>query len=609
MFIEKRQSLFLIPIAIVAILFVFQKGINNPWNKPIAAEGIGYYSYLPALFIYHDRTFSFLDKTGPLYYADGRGTSKECLNHFDGISVDKYFIGSSVLMLPFFFIAHLSCFVFDFPPDGYSTPYQLLMVISAWFYLFVGCVLLEKILSVFSTHWKQNYFIIFVLVVGTNISYLATQEPTQTHIYLFALVNLFIFSALSFFKKTELHEWKKYYFLMVFSISLIAIIRPQDVLITMLLPFCAGETNVFVGKIKKLFAHPALLCKGIVLWAVIISLPLLGWYIQTNRFFLNPYEGEHYYWNNPHLAKQLISYQKGWLLYTPLAAFSFLGFLQLYRTSKLWFYNILIFLSGIAYVFSSWWCWHYTSSFSQRVYVDFYGVIAILILFLLKGVQSHTIYKYTILFIMCFFVLLNQVQSYQCVNGILPGLNTSAGTYWKNFLSLHKSASYDFPDGSIVWSKSHFTDMENIPANNGWQGGVFTKDEFYSSTTSCYVNTDNPYSVTLKTLIPKHDITQSFHIKMEAFIKSSTAIEGAVLVFEIHRDKKMLLYKSVELKNRIRAHKWEYAAWGMKLPADVEPTDSVTAYLWIGSSKEIIYIDDITLSFLSVTNEEDNLKM
>lgn len=596
----------LVPIAIIIILFTLFKGINNPWNKPIGGEGIGYYSYLPAFFIYQDVSFSFLDKTGPIYYADGRGTSEECLNKFDGIAVNKYFIGVSVLMLPFFLITHVCCFLFGFPMDGYSAPYQIFVAISAWFYLWIGCIFLQKILRSFSENIKQNYWIIFVLILGTNISHIAINEPFHSHIYLFAMVNLFIYSAIRFFADTL--KWKKAFYLMVFAVSMIAIIRPQDVLVILLLPFCAGNLPSLSTGLKKIFSNVGILVKGLLLWAFIICIPLIGWYLQTGHFFLNPYEGEHYYWASPQFVKQLFSYQKGWLLYTPLAAFSFLGFIHLYKKNKLQFYNLLLFFLIIIYCFSAWWSWHYASSFSQRVYVDFYGLVAILLVCLLNGIQHHQYLKIGSWILLFLFIPFNLIQNYQCLNGILPGLKTNKDIYWNKFLSFKKTAIYTFPADAILWSKNYKMDMENISPISDWKGGSMTNEQYYSGNKSCVVNASSPYSITLKVAPPIVDTTAQWHIKVEGIIKVLDDNTEAVLVLDLSRNGESLSYNSFSLRDNVRKDKWDQATFGIQLTPLTQQTDTVVAYLWNPNTTQTTYIDDFQITFLKIKKDFDVLK-
>lgn len=608
MFVHNKsvKYILLIPIGIIIILFSIFKGLNNPWNKPIGGDGFGYYSYLPALFIYQDASFSFLNKTAPLYYANGTGITDKFLNKFDGIEVNKYFVGVSVLMLPFFLMAHLYCFIFGFPMDGYSAPYQLSVAVSAWFYLWVGCIILNKILFVFNSNVKQNYWIILILILGTNISHIAVNEPYFSHIYLFTLVNLFIYSTISFFSNTV--KCQKRFYLMAFSISMIAIIRPQDTLVLLLLPFCASSFSSLSAGLKIILLNPKILFKGLLLSTVILSIPLIAWHLQTGHFFLNPYKGEHYYWANPQFVKQLISYQKGWLIYTPLVVFSFLGFINLYNINKVQFYNLAVFLLLIIYCFSAWWCWHYGSSFSQRVYIDFYGLIAVLLVCLIKGIQHQKILKAISWMLLFLFIPFNQIQSYQCWNGILPGLQTNSDIYWNKFLSFEKNAIYNFPSDAILWNKRYMMDMENTNTNSEWRGGSITNEQYYSGNKSCVVNVSNPFSISIKMAPPKFDTTAQWHIKIEGTVKILDDNTDAVMVIDLSKNEESFSYNSFALQDKVRKNKWEHAAFGIELTPVMQQADTVVAYLWNPNANQITYIDDFQMTFFKIKKDFDVLK-
>ena len=89
--------------------FFFTKDVTSKYDKVIMVDGLGYYAYLPATFIYHDYTFSFFnemhDKYDYVVFSDP--ATKQFTTEIDGISLDKYYQGVSLLWLPFFLLAHL----------------------------------------------------------------------------------------------------------------------------------------------------------------------------------------------------------------------------------------------------------------------------------------------------------------------------------------------------------------------------------------------------------------------------------------------------------------------------------------------------------------------
>lgn len=105
-------------IFFTSLFFTIYMNFNsNNCENVIRADGLGYYSYLPAIFIYNDYQFSFIDdikKTHPqINFGNG------FLNKTDEGNVNKYYIGLSILLLPFFLLAHFIASIFNLSPDGY----------------------------------------------------------------------------------------------------------------------------------------------------------------------------------------------------------------------------------------------------------------------------------------------------------------------------------------------------------------------------------------------------------------------------------------------------------------------------------------------------------
>ena len=124
-------------VLVYAVLFLLTKVPSNPWDRVIVSDGKGYYSYLPALFIYHDTDFGFIDKYESDYYPAGGQLYKDFRFDTGNGIVNKYFPGPAVLWLPFFTGAHAVATIFGVPTDGYSMPYQLAIAFAAFFYFWL----------------------------------------------------------------------------------------------------------------------------------------------------------------------------------------------------------------------------------------------------------------------------------------------------------------------------------------------------------------------------------------------------------------------------------------------------------------------------------------
>src|ERR1035437_167876 len=173
--------------------FFFTKDLTNKYDQVIMAEGLGYYAYLPATFIYNDHTFSFFNKVHPNYYYSGvaEPPTKEFIAEFDGIKLDKYYPGVSLLWLPFFLLAHLIALLFHLPADGYSPIYQYAIGIAGIFYTYLGVRFTKKILTHYKISPSIQVLTLCTIVFGTNLLMYAAVWSSQTHGYSFFLIAVF----------------------------------------------------------------------------------------------------------------------------------------------------------------------------------------------------------------------------------------------------------------------------------------------------------------------------------------------------------------------------------------------------------------------------------
>ena len=115
-------------------LLAFLRPLDQPHYRIIVADGLGYYSYLPATFIYHDHDYQFqwFPEVYKKYYPSA---NEDPLNHFmvqyGSRKINLYYPGVALLQLPFFLTGHLVAYLTEQPMDGFSWPYQLFMALSA----------------------------------------------------------------------------------------------------------------------------------------------------------------------------------------------------------------------------------------------------------------------------------------------------------------------------------------------------------------------------------------------------------------------------------------------------------------------------------------------
>lgn len=135
-------------IAGVVLLSVYYFG--KPENR-LAADGKGYYDYLPSAFIRHDLIRCNKDSVSHPEIFRKLAESGVYVVVSPSARVDKYFCGTAVLMSPFFLVGK---FMSESVDDGYSEHYQNIIFISTLFYLLLSLIFFRKLLETYKiTRW------------------------------------------------------------------------------------------------------------------------------------------------------------------------------------------------------------------------------------------------------------------------------------------------------------------------------------------------------------------------------------------------------------------------------------------------------------------------
>lgn len=419
------------------------------WQSIVQSDGKGYYAYLPAIFIYHDLNFGFFEKIEMEYYSvntyyDYRGTH----NHQ---TIDKYYSGSAIAMLPFFLIAHGLSLVNEMPADGYSKIYPIFVNIAAIFYLFIGLVFLRRILKKFEASDWQTALILVAITFGTNLFYYSFSEPALSHIYSFAFINLFVYYFIKFKDEKRL----KWLLLTSASLGMIVLIRPVNILVVAALPFITGNLNDLKQIASFIFKKTKWLIASLVLFFTITFIQNILYKIECGDFFVDSYPGESFYWSHPQLFNILFSYKKGLFLYTPMFFISLAGFIYLFRNNKFRFYSLFIFLLVITYVFSSWWCWYYGGSFSGRPYVEYIFAFALLLLFSIKLLEKKSVLRKIYISMIVLLIAVCQLQTYQYRYYFIHWSNMDKEHYWRVFMRVDLIKKNENPNKDLLNSPQY----------------------------------------------------------------------------------------------------------------------------------------------------------
>ena len=434
---------FLIILIISLICASNVKWGGQRWKEIIAFDGKGYYAYLPAVFIYQDLQYTFLDSIEEKY--SGPNTHFEIRVVTPQGTIDKYFCGTAFAQLPFFIVAHLLTKLTGGITDGYSFIYQICINLAGIIYALIGLLFLKKILRKYSFSESIISIVIFAIFFGTQLFYYSIFDPSYSHVYSFAIITAFIF----FLKKYTDNQNGKDLILLGVLLAIIILIRPVNGLIIFIFPFLAGNRETTFRVIKNLLKYKTSFVIATALFILIISLQFLFYYLQTGKLFIDSYVVESFLWNRPEIINILFSYKKGLFIYTPLTLIAMAGLIPLYHKSHFSFWWFIIFFLTITYVFSCWWIWWYGGSFSARPYTEFLSLFAILLAFFLsKAIKMFN--QILIYSLIVFCIILCQVQIYQFRYYIIHWEKMDKEHYWRVFMRIDQIIKQENPNSDLL---------------------------------------------------------------------------------------------------------------------------------------------------------------
>lgn len=425
-------------VIILAGIFIVMTNFNH--HKWLRDDGViewdvkGYYSYLPATFIYKDLKLDFLDGNNELFQKMWPVRTDE------GDRVIVTSCGMSILYSPFFFIAHGLAHLTSYEADGYSMPYRFALAFSALFYFLLGMIFMRKILK---RYFSEVITVITMIAVaiGTNLFYYTTYEAPLTHGHSFGLIALFVWLSIRWHRSPKAGNTIGLGFLF----GLISLIRPTNILV--LLFFVLWDVKSFKELKERIlfFIRRYNLVLLMLLFFLIAWLPQFAyWKYITGHWIFYSYGAKDagFFFNNPQIFNILISYKKGWFVYTPVMAIAFVGIFFMIKRLPAAFWAVLVYMLAMIYVLSSWWCWWFGGGFGLRAFVETYAIMAIPLASLLDVAFRKKIIGISLTVIIAVLTAYNLFQIRQYRHGAIHFWWMNKEAYWANFLKLHPTEKY-----------------------------------------------------------------------------------------------------------------------------------------------------------------------
>lgn len=422
-----KKTIFIFFFLCVSLFYNTKRSARLDWDV------FGYYLYLPAKFIYDDirleKKDQWLSPTIEKYK-----TTDNLYQAYKGpkdVYVMKYTMGLAYVYAPFFFIANTLAPVMGYEQDGFSPPYQWLLLICSMLFSLIGIYYLFKILSIyFSDHIVLTC--IAIIVFGSNYFVMTAFDGLMPHNFVFAFFAIMLYQSIRWYEDQKL----KRIFIIGICIGIAVLIRPTSIVVAIVPALWSVSTFSDLRKRGALFlkhiSHLVIL-SGV---AFLVLLPqFIYWHAVTGEWLFYSYPDEKINLLTPHIINVVFSYKKGWLLYTPIMIFALLGFIDLFKRYRPFFFPVFIFFLVNAYIISCWDCWWYGGSFAQRPFVESYVFMAFpLAAFIEKILTKKVAIKVPVFLVFIFFIYLNLFQTKQALNGVLHTTLTTKEYYWRVFM-------------------------------------------------------------------------------------------------------------------------------------------------------------------------------
>ena len=557
----------------------------------------------------YDKTITTLLKTNPRTI-DARNDPYGIRLTEKGRRYIKYTLGVGVMETPFFLLGHIYAKLSSkYEANGWSLPYLLLVNLSTIIYLLIGFNLLIKILQ---KYFSQGVTILVVLGIAfaTNL-YFHAINLVMAHSFLFFLYCLLINQTISFHEKQRV---KKALGLGT-TVGLITLTRVPEV-VTVLIPLLWGVYNkeTLINRWKFLKDNYSLLLYAVVSFLLVFSIQFVYWYYVSGKLIFNPYQGENFNFFEPHILNGWFHFRSGWLIYTPIMAFSLIGWFFLRRYVPEAQFAIFVVVALVAYVHYSYYVWAYFPGLGSRPMIETYPLLAFgLAAFFAFCLKKKWLVWFPVTAVVL-FTMLNMFQTWQQNSGLIWTERGNYAFYLASFgmtrptlksLRAFDSGQVQPDSGKLRFVKNLITkDFESSPE-------LPVDSTVAHSGKYSLLETEN-FSA-WKSEIPLKDVQEGDWLRpgIFAFMKAEDQIwdrqNSPDLIVEIYDDKKNIIkWTSLKISPQLTKNGnysiwfigdpglWGEAAYFIKIPKNVNPNWTIKAYIWNQKNKKI-YLDDFRI--------------
>ncbi len=467
----KQRTLLLLIISVVYVsgYFALERWKMNLYY----GDSNGYYLHVVSFFINndvgdYDKTITELREINP-NSGDPREDKYGIRLTSKGRRYIKYTLGVPVMETPFFLLAHAYAkWSNKYDANGWTSPYLLIVSFSTVFYVLAGFWLLIPIVQRYFKKWAVVIGVL-TLAFATNLFFQATYI-TMSHSFLFFDYCLLLHLTIRFYDQPS--SWRALFIGMV--VGLIALTRVPEV-ISILIPVLWGVTNVdkFRARVTFFIQNYSYLLLAALGLLIGFSLQFCYWYYVSGALVFNPYDGEGFNFLKPQIWNGFFHFQNGWLIYTPVMAFSLIGLFFIKRYFPDIFLPILAFVGLHAFIHYSYYAWTFFPGLGQRPMVETYALLVFPLTAFFATVAKRKWLNGVAMVLLAFFTWLNLFQTWQMKEGIIWSERGNAAFYYETFgrLSSSKKALIAY-DTKIIQPDSSDLKLVNNLGNQTFEDSL-----------------------------------------------------------------------------------------------------------------------------------------
>lgn len=583
-------------IAIGLTIFMGLTRWQNLSEDPlIQTDGQGYHAYLPAVFIYHDLQFSFVDSVVPNYYPEGKRANFVVAS--EAGNVNKYFVGTAIVQAPFFLVGCAISWISGVPVDGYSWPFQFMSGIAAIVSLCLGVWFLGKLLLGLGFNRLVTNTTLVFIAFGTNLLYYTLYEPSMSHVYSFFTVSAFLFYG---WKALTLQHGKSL-MLAAAALALTVLVRPVNALVILGIPAITSGLFGLLSSFEAFLKEKKSLLAAVVISLVIVLIQPLIYFLQTGAPFVWSYQEEGFNFLSPELYNVLFSYRKGLFVYCPILLLAVLGMFSGLMKEKARYAWLVVALSVASWVIASWWMWYYGGCYGHRAFIEYYPLFAIGLAYLLqRGWWVFGPRLFALLGVALIGVQL--VQTYQYKVNIIPFDNMTKTRYWNLFLRTGVDLQWyylaDAGQDEYVGIDSLLISY-NLESEEGLGNeGQRTNEVAYQGEYGAVMNSEEMYGLTVRKQVSELSASPNV-VRVSAMVNANSSTTDLSFVCALEDSSgASYFWKSRPLRVQFDGrNEWSQVTAVFKCGFPRDSTDRFTIYP-MKSDGAIIYFDDLEVSFV-----------